>query len=431
MGQKMRLFPILLHTGILSLTPPVKAVTPQEFSPDSFLQRVYGNNLDIKSIQAEVQAEKDTISVKKSLSNPKIGIMQETNMTPDQQQMGPMKTWQISQEIKFPTKYFTQGEAQELQYKMKKAIYLDKKLELRQKSLSLYYNYYASEKILSLLRAQKETLREISRIVENRRAIGSAHQQDEMKAHLEQTKIENEILIQSQKVLDNQYALNAIINENLDTPIHLPKKDLDAPLLKEKRDTIINQSMESSQQILAQISSLKKSESELELKKLSYLPDFMISYKKPFGSSNQANAYAIGFEMSIPLWFWSNQRKEVSAASARKRSAQNTLEQTKLNILAQVKSLNSKAETYSKLLKIYQTALIPQSTSSLNSSRSAYSAGKVGFQSLLDSERSLFAVRIDYYKTLTQFVETLAQLERVLGASLSDLPFDIGDNQDV
>jgi cobalt-zinc-cadmium efflux system outer membrane protein len=79
------------------------------------------------------------------------------------------------------------------------------------------------------------------------------------------------------------------------------------------------------------------------------------------------------------------------------------------------------------MLQVYETSLIPQATSSLNSARSAYSAGKSGFMELLDAERSLFQVRIDYYKALTKYVESLTSLEKVAGLSLSTLPF--GDYQ--
>jgi cobalt-zinc-cadmium efflux system outer membrane protein len=95
---------------------------------------------------------------------------------------------------------------------------------------------------------------------------------------------------------------------------------------------------------------------------------------------------------------------------------------------AETKRLVSKAETLSKLLKIYETALIPQSTSALNSSRAAYSAGRVGFQELLDAERSLYSVRIEYYKNLASFVEALSGLERVVGTAVSDLPMDASSN---
>jgi outer membrane protein TolC len=78
-------------------------------------------------------------------------------------------------------------------------------------------------------------------------------------------------------------------------------------------------------------------------------------------------------------------------------------------------------------LQIYQTALIPQASSTLNSSRTAYQAGRTNFLELLDSERSLYETRIAYYRNLAQYVDNLARLEEMAGTSLSTLPF--GDSQ--
>ena len=59
----------------------------------------------------------------------------------------------------------------------------------------------------------------------------------------------------------------------------------------------------------------------------------------------------------------------------------------------------------------------------LNSSRAAYSAGRATFVEFLDSERSLYEVRVSYFETLAKYVESLSELERVAGSSLSTLPF--------
>jgi outer membrane protein TolC len=150
----------------------------------------------------------------------------------------------------------------------------------------------------------------------------------------------------------------------------------------------------------------------------------MLSFRKPFTNA-PVGAYSLSVELSVPLWFFLKQSGEVTAASARLREAEKNWEKARLSTEAEATAVATKAETYSKLLRIFETALVPQANTTLNSSRAAYGAGRVGFQDLLDSERSLYAIKIDLYRTLAKFVETLAQFERITGASLSTLPFGV------
>lgn len=389
-------------------------------SPTDVLNEVYTKNPEIAAEKFKSEAEEAAISSKYSLSNPKVGLMHESNMTLDQREMGDMQSWTVSQEIMFPTKYFSMGSIQKYRAKATKEEFRDKTLEVRQKALSLYFNYYSASRISSLLEAQKETLREIARIAETRRATGAVPQQDEMKAHVEQTKIENEILLQTQEVIEAKSMLNALLNRHSESELPLPKEDIKTPKFYSEKMT--SNAFKDSKMLSAGTAWLEGAELEKSLAKQSYFPDFMLNYRKPFGANTPSNAYSIGIEMTIPLWFFSKQTSEVSTASAKAMEATKRLELTKRQVESETKILSSKVITLSKLLKIYETALIPQSTSALNSSRAAYSAGRVGFQELLDAERSLYSVRIDYFRNLAKYVEALASLERTIGTAVSDLP---------
>lgn len=393
--------------------------------PLDVLKNVYASNPELASSKARANAEDAAISSKYSLSNPRVGLMRESNMTAEQRTMGDMQSWTLSQEIMFPTKYFSMGAMQSSKAEALKEEFLDKKLEIRQKALSLYFNYYSASRISSLLEAQRETLREIARIVESRRATGAVPQQDEMKAHVEQTKIENEILLQSQELVAMRASLNALLNRDSESDLVLPKDDIKTPKIVVSALNMKDLAKKNSKMISAQSAWLSEAETNKSLAKQSYLPDFMLSYRKPFGANAPDNAYALGVEMTIPLWFFAKQTSEVSQASAKTMEAEKRLELTRRQVESETKSLSTKAETLAKLLKIYETALIPQSTSALNSSRAAYSAGRVGFQELLDAERSLYSVRIDYYKNLARFVDALTALERTIGTSVSDLPVEV------
>lgn len=391
-------------------------------TPSAVLTEVYRNNPEIGASKAQAEAERELISSQYSLASPMIGFMQETDMSLMQMQDGPMKTWSVSQEFLFPTKYFSRGRVQKARANRNMHLHMFKVLEVRAAALSAYFRFYSAKKIMTLLGAQRETLREIARIAETKRAAGKVPQQDEMKAHVELTKIENQILLQAQEEAEARFALNAALNRPVETGIKLPAPDFSAKDIKVAMD-LETVSITTSHHLRGFSSTVTEAELQKGLAKMAYLPDFQLSYRQVFGGNHPSSGRAIGLEMTIPLWFFSKENSELSSAVSQELAARRELESHERTAESMIATLKSKVKTLSKLLEIYETSLIPQATSSLNSSRSAYSTGRVGFQELLDAERTLYTTRIEYYQNFARLVEAVTGLEREAGVSISSLPF--------
>jgi outer membrane protein TolC len=421
LSKRFVFFVCLISTPLMGSESPM--------TPSEVLGEVYAQNPELLSKRARANAEDAAISMHYSLSNPRIGWMREQNTTLMQQQSGAMNSWRVSQEILFPAKYFALGSMQHAKANTAHEGYLDTKLQIRQKALSHFYKLYADTQIRNLLEAQKETLREIARIAESRRATGSVPQQDEMKAHVEQTKIENELILQTQTIIESQALLNALINREPTHKIMPIPMDLEIPAIKFPDDPISTLAAKNSKQVSQAQFEVQEAKISQTLANLSYLPDFVMSYQRPFGSNAPPNAFSVGIEITIPLWFFSNQMSQAQTAFYKVMETERRLESIRRETESGTTQLASKVETLNKLLKIYDTALIPQSVSTLNSSRTAYSAGRVGFQELLDAERSLYGFRIERFRHLAALVENLTMLERVTGISLSDLPMDGGTRE--
>lgn len=389
---------------------------------DSALSKAMQANPEVAASSARADSEHAAIRSQYWLDNPRIGLMRENNMNLMEQQMGPMNLWSVTQEVKFPTKYFLMGSMQKYRAEGTDHQFSAKRLEVRKKVIATYYGLFAANRIVSLLEAQKETLREVARSAESRRATGAVPQQDEMKAHVEQTRIEADLVMALQERIAVESQLNALLNSPADEVIALPKQELIPPTLNVPVSEVPKLAQGSSRQIKAVESFSEEAGTKKALAAWSFAPDFALSYKKAWTNAPTDN-YAVGVEISFPLWFFMKQTSEYSSAAALSVEAEKNLEKANRDTSAEVRSLSAKVDSFEKLLKIYQTSLIPQATSTLNSSRAAYQAGKVNFLELLDSERSLYSVRIAYYRTLVQYVEYVASLEEVAGTRLSTLPF--------
>lgn len=403
--------------------PPCFGAVSEVMTLEQALDTALDHNPEIASTQALAQAEHSLVRSQAWPGNPRIGYMREHDLNFMEQEMGTMNFWTVSQEVAFPPKYALLGKAQLYKASAADQEASAKRLEIRRQVIGAYYNLYTTHRIIDLYEALRETLLQVARSAESRYAAGSAPQQDEMKAHVEQTKLESDLIIAKKELRAMEASLNAMLDRRADTPIVLAKGDLPVPKVTisfEELPSLANQHARALKRAEFRVSEAQERRS---LAKLSYAPDFSFSFRKAFTGAPSDN-YAFGVELTIPLWFFMKQTSEIASVSAQALSAEREQEKAVRSVDSNLSSLVIKVKTQADLLRIFSSSLIPQTTTTLNSSRSAYQAGRISLLEYLDSVRSLYTVRISYYQTLSQYAENLSELEELVGASLSSLPFN-------
>ena len=382
-------------------------ILAQDIDLSQALAQVLKNHPVIESAKNMQLASQKEIRPLYFPDNPMLGIMKENEM----------KSWSVSQEILFPSKYFHRANIQTKRSLISKEELINKKLEIRQQVISAFFSLHMLEKTLEYLNAQKDLLREIARIAESRRITGHVSAQDEMKAHFEQSNLEKDLLMAQQNIISE----TARIKEYFGIENPLNTKNLISPSLTVSTNELM-ESVISPSPILNMASlSVEEANAMKKLARDSFLPDFKITFQKSLEQENDTKSIAL--EMKIPLWFFAKESGNFSAASAKSASATLNHEETKRKINFEQRSLSAKIIAKQKLLKLYTTTLIPQAESTISSSRAAYKAGRASFMELLDSERTLYGIHISYYQELKDFSETLASFERLTGKSISTLPF--------
>jgi outer membrane protein TolC len=419
MGQSVLGF--LFLAGLATISTGYAATSPAPLSLEDAIEGAMRSNPEIAEAQSRARAEKAAIRSHSFLEDPHLGFMREKGLTEMEQSQGPMSSWSISQGLRFPAKYFVEGSAQGDRAQAAEIRAQHQIHEVWSKTVSAYYELYASDRILQLLEAQKETLREVARIAERRHSTGTAAQQDEMKAHVEQTRIENDLLVAHEERDAAEASVNTLINRDPSTPIASFRQDLAVPAVTLDPREIANVAKERSRPILAARASVDAAHQERALAWLSFAPDFRLSYRHATSGAEAGN-YAASIEMSIPLWFPVRQSSLVSEARARAQAEEDRLATTEREVDSRVRILLSRVTAHRRMIDVYRTALIPQASSTLSSSRSAYSAGRASFADLLDSERSLYQVRMAFFRTLSEYVDALTGLEALVSRPISDLP---------
>ena len=374
-------------------------------------------NYLIQSSAEDSRAEKKLVTSKYNLPDPAIGIanLNRGNET---------EYITIQQKIRFPTKYWLEGKAQKRLFESSQAKLLFTKLKLRQDVTALYYKLYSTQKTIELTRTNLQIVKDFARVAEKKYASGKSTQSDSMKAHFEITQLEIDLLRQEQNEEGLQSMFKALMANPELPDLDLYNRKISQPEINLAAITKFNQQLksfisENSPKLRVQEKKLEAANYKKSLAKWEFAPDFSIQYQQRIaGLPEDSKIYSIN--ATFPLWFWKNSA-ESSHASAKAIAEDFRYKDMTLKMMAKFKSLKARIEKMNKTLVIYKTTLMPQAEGAYRSTRSGYKAGKTSFLNLLDSERSLYQVKQNYYKVLTEFVQDVTEMESLVGQPISNL----------
>ena len=126
-----------------------------------------------------------------------------------------------------------------------------------------------------------------------------------------------------------------------------------------------------------------------------------------------------GFALELPI-FDQNQA-QIARARFIFEQAVHRLSALETSIVHEVRSVADQAETARKIALFYEAEVLPQSQQNLDLARDAYQAGKTGFLSVLEAERTFLAARDRYTSALEDAAIAIARLEQVVGLQREDM----------
>ena len=123
--------------------------------------------------------------------------------------------------------------------------------------------------------------------------------------------------------------------------------------------------------------------------------------------------------VTIPLWFFQKQafgvkemRRELEGVKAERRMKEQM-------VLFDVRDSLARAAANWKVLRLYESAFIPQAEETVQAALKAYESGKGDFLNLLDSQRMLTDFRNERAKAAMELSSAAADLEKAIGTELS------------
>jgi outer membrane protein TolC len=131
-----------------------------------------------------------------------------------------------------------------------------------------------------------------------------------------------------------------------------------------------------------------------------------------------ADLYELRVDLKLPVFFRRKQARGVAEQVYNLHQAQANYKAANQMLLFRIKEEFLRAETSSRLLKMYGETVIPQATQGLQSYLPAYEAGIVDFMSVQASFLMLVDSELAYQEELLNSCLAVARLEELTGLQL-------------
>jgi outer membrane protein TolC len=281
-----------------------------------------------------------------------------------------------------------------------------------------YASLYIARKAIQVHLESVELLRQIADISQAKYTTGRISQQDVLKPVLELSRLHNDIISFDEQAQLASARLNVLLNRAPDTPIGPliePREEMVLPTTADLQRLALDGQPELQRTKLE----VERAEAELALVQADYKPDFSVQGGYML-VPRMSDAWTARLAITWPKAPWSRgkidarvaeQTASIHAAKARSQAMENMVRLSVQEAYIRARSAQDRAA-------LLRTTIRPQSQQTLEVSRVAYQTDRVDFQALIDNERVLLDVNLDYFRALSDFTQALADLERAVGADL-------------
>lgn len=417
---------LLATLTLFGWAPPLLAADlPAAGSLGAVVAEALAANPELKAAQARWQMFTAKARAAGAFDDPMIMLGIDSGLVRDplnlDRDMATSKVIGISQMVPFFGKRALAREAANAEAEATRWEVEERKLELAAMVKETWYQLYLVDRSLAILDRSIASLDDLARFTEAMYSVGQIRQADVLRTQVERSKMEEMRLVLRQQRRSLESGINTLLYRPTGTPVppvesvELTAVELDAHELEKMAD-------ENRPLLRSLAARIDKSKAERDLAGREFYPDFTLALeymqKDAIMEDPGYDMYNASVSFNLPI---QRERRHamVAESEAAQRMAAEELNMTRNAIRQTIADLLAQLERDRKMANLYREGILPQAGAALESSLSAYRAGKGEFMQVLDSRMALFKVENDYYQAVAEHQMELARLEATVGAPLS------------
>jgi cobalt-zinc-cadmium efflux system outer membrane protein len=390
---------------------------------DRLVDEALQNNPEISAVKIKWEIFKEKIPQSYALEDPMFGfgiVSLPTNFSFKDEDMT-MKEFSISQKFPFPgkrplMKEMASKEAEAVSTEIQGKIHQIIK-DVKTAYYDLSHNYRTTE----VTQRNKRILEDFAKIAETRYAVGEGIQQDVFKAHVEVSKMVDDLIMLGQRKRALEAKLSALLNRPPETSVGEPEEVVfrKFPLTIEE---LRKMALEMNPTLKGMKKMIEAKEKAYALAKREYYPDFNFKFaygQRDNGPDMKRRDMLTGMvEMNIPIFYKSKQDRKVAETKAEILATEAQYRAMKNEVLFMITDMASMIQRGERQIDLYKTGILPQTSLQINSAMSAYRVNKADFMTLLDSQMTLYKYELEYHQALTEYEKNVASLGAAIGKQI-------------
>ena len=334
----------------------------------------------------------------------------------------------VSQRLPWFGKLSDRGKVAEKQAAAREEMVRARRAEVVLQVKRAYYDLAYLDRATAITTEEEALLRHYESLAQARYSQGVGLQQAVVKLQAEITRVR----FRRQELRQRRTDAEALLNALRDQPVHvaIPAVALgDQSPVKVDGERLQRIARTDRPEVKAALLRMQSDEDGVRLARRQHWPDIVVG--TAWGSvgdrrdaqgrthpppANGKDVYSVTVGINIPL-YRSKYDAGVEAASARHSAAKEAYRTAVTEADVAVRSAGVTLEMIEEQIALFRRALLPQAEQALRSTEDAYSTGTTGVLELLDSEEVLLEVRLGLARLETDYMKTLAEMERAIGSA--------------
>lgn len=338
----------------------------------------------------------------------------------------------VSQRFPWLSKLRAQGQQKEKEAAVMAALYEARKDEVARQVRLAYWDLAYADRAAAIASEDLEVLRHFETLAQARYSQGVGLQQAAIKLQAEITRGMNRLQTLRRRRVDLESTLNALCDREPSTPIG-PAAIPDLPILAPEPEKLYAAAKDNRPELAAAFLRIETEEKRIDVARKQGFPELRVGagYNlvtqrgDPAGvamppAGNGKDVYSVTVGTTLPI-FRRKYNAAVHEATEDFLASKHSYRSLWTQVQADIRSVAFDIETIEEQIRLFESALLPQAEQALRSGESAYAAGEGGVLDLLDSSRMLLEIRLGLAQLRTDYLKSLAELERAVGAQLAEV----------
>jgi len=277
-----------------------------------------------------------------------------------------------------------------------------------------YYQTAYADRALDVMGRTRELLRNFLDVSTTMYAVGSAVQQDVLRAQVEVARMGEEITRMGQERVAMAARLNALLGRSALSPIpalELPETDTgELPVV----DSLVAWAIAQRPALVAGAERVAAADASLSAARRELFPDFTLGVQ--YQQRPQfPTMVSLMLGINVPIFAGARQlpmRREMAAmrdmASAELTNLQN-------ETVARIIETRARAVQDQNLIRLYRGGILPQARAAVQAALSSYRVGRVTFMTLVDNQMTVNRYETETLRLLADYHQALGELEALVG----------------